>query len=239
MSDLTSTFDRARKDPSGETLDQIRHNYTTLAQMRDLDVDNVAGLRINNPGKNGSASGKQERDKKDTDNLVFQALLDDIERHLRELEARMAVLAQQLKVKYGKDFVAGMASTFLTDEEKKGLETDEDYLRALADKMLDKNGNIKDKYKDMPEAKYVRDWREQQRLTTVVAKYDGRDTLEPDEKREIYNTAKTLPNVDAENLRQASDNEAVKETAATVVDENIDVIKEQASVSTLGFGSST
>ena len=229
MSDLTSAFDNARKDPSGETLDRILHNYTMLAQMRDLDVDNVAGLRINNPSKNGSASSKQEKDKKDTDDLLFQALLDDIERRLKELEARMAVLAQRLTVKYGKDFVAGMASTFLTDEEKEGLETDEDYLRALADKMLDNNGNIKDKYKDTPEAQYVRDWREQQRLTTVVAKYDGRDTLAPDEKREIYNTAKTLPNVDAENLRQASDNEAVKETAATVVDENI--TKEEKSYS--------
>lgn len=229
MSDLTTIFDKARKDPSGETLDQIRHNYTTLAQMRDLDVDNVAGLRINNPGKNGSASGKQEKDKKDIDSLLFLALLDDIEKRLRDIEKRMAELAKELKTKYGENFITGMASTFLTEEELNGIKTDQERMRALADKMLDNNGNIKDKYKDTPESQYVRDWREQQRLTTVVAKYDGRNTLEPDEKREIYNTAKTLPNVDAENLRQASDNEAVKETAATVVDENI--TKEEKSYS--------
>lgn len=109
---------------------------------------------------------KQEKERAQVRNsdILFLALLDSINDRIADLDKEMASLSEELKAKYGEDYIEGMASTFLSEKEREGLKTDEERLKALADKFLDDDGKIKPEYADRPEAKYVRSWAEKENL---------------------------------------------------------------------------
>jgi len=147
-------------------------------------------------------------------------ILNDMRERLAELEAQMAKHFENLKVKYGDDVIGGMAQTFLTEEERAGLKTDEEIMRALADKFLDENGNIKPEYKDTEEAKYVQSWNEAQKLKPVIAQYEGRNNLTQQERADIIEVAKEANLAEQESMYLQSANDELKDTVAQVVDEN-------------------
>ncbi len=99
-----------------------------------------------------------------------------------------------------------MVDTFLSDEEKATLGNNQDRLEALAGKFLNADGSIKDKYKDLDEAKYIRDWNKAQTLRSVVAKYEGRTDLTHNEQQEIYQTAQSVGLAENKNTLALSKN---------------------------------
>lgn len=220
VANITGLFDEKRRLPSGETLEILRQNYFIEATMRGSDDTSIGGVNINPSGRADAAAASQERNKKAAADALFLDLLQDIRQRYEELGQRMAEMQQRLETKYGKDFIGGMAATFLDEKTLSGLKTDEEKMRALSKLFLDENGDIKDEYKHLEEAQYLRDWTEAQKLKPVVAKYEGRNSLEPVEQREVYETGKSLPNVDAENMRQLSSNDAVKVTVEKAIDSN-------------------
>ncbi len=209
-SDLTSSFEQSRVHLTGKELEEARHNYFIEANMRGNDEASIGGLNINTSGRTLSDSIEAKKRKQTADDLLFLALLDDMRDRLDALEASMERRFQTLQEKYGEDVIGGIADTYLTDEEKAGLETDQEKLEALANKFLNPDGSIKDEYRHLEEAKYIRDWQEAQNLQEIIAKYEGRNTLEPDEKLDIYNAAKTSSLADNKNMVSISDNSAFK-----------------------------
>lgn len=141
-----------------------------------------------------------------------------INEEIARLNLELQNLAGDLRGKYGDDFVNAMAETYLSDKEREGLVTDEDKLKALADKMLDKDGNIKPEYANTPEADYIYKWNKRQNLNKATAQINAGLTLSADVKgpvTEVIGEAgeKALNN---ENLKQ--NEEAVSIVENTVAE---------------------
>ena len=219
MSELKTTFDESRKLPSGETLEQLRQNYYIQAQMRGSDEQSIGGLNVNTSGRQNSAFSKEKKRNEKANDAMFYALLNDMRERLADLEASMAQRYKTLQLTYGDDVVGGMVDTYLSDEEKAGLETDSDKMHALADKFLNEDGAIKDEYKNTEEAKYLRDWQEEQKLRPIVQKYEGRNDLTNDEKREIHSTAQSVGLAGQDNMYLESNNAGVKDEVEQVMNE--------------------
>jgi|GEM_PF-6595929 len=216
--DLTGIFDASRKLPTGEVLEKLRQNYYIEAKMRGSDDPSIGGLNINTNGRHDTAALDEKKRKQSAGDVIFYALLDDMRQRLTDLEASMAERYKLLQEKYGDNVIDGMVDTYLTDEEKAGLETEEDKIEALAKKFLNPDGTIKDEYKHLEEAKYVKDWKEAQKLRPIVAKYEGRNDLSIDEKREVYAAAEATSLAGHKNMIALSSNAEFKAT----VDEKID-----------------
>ena len=146
------------------------------------------------------------------DHIYFMFLLNDMRQRLSDLERQMEKRLGALREKYGENVVQAMAEAYLSDEERSGLETDKDKLRALAEKFLDENGQVKKPYRHLEEALYVRDWHEAQALEPIVTKYEGRSTLTAKEKAEILETAIGSSLTDNDNKIILSENNSFQQT---------------------------
>lgn len=220
MSDLRDSFDKARSELSGERLEAVRQNYFIEAMMRESDDSSIGGVNVNTSGRHQFSGAQAESRKNATQDAIFLSLLDDMRERLAELDASMAERFKTLQGKYGEDVIGGMVDTFLTDEEKAGLDTDEQKIEALVDKFLNEDGSIKDEYKNTEEAKYIRDWQEAQKLRPIVQKYEGRNDLTADEQREVYDTAKTTSLAGNKNMITLSENSEFKTTVNASIDSN-------------------
>ncbi len=167
---------------------------------------------------------------------MFMMLLDDMRQRLADLDASLAHRYETLRGKYGDNVIDGMVDTFLSDDEKTGLQTDEDKMAALADKFLNPDGTIKDEYKDLEEAKYVRDWQEAQKLRPIVAKYDGRNDLSAAERHEVIAVAEQTSLAANKNMIALSENAEFKETVDEALDVERSDIGVQKADSTIVFG---
>ncbi|MEE9304247.1 MAG: hypothetical protein V3U84_10745 [Thiotrichaceae bacterium] len=163
---------------------------------------------------------EQKLKAKKFNDFIFRTLLAQMRERITELETQMAKRFEALRGKYGDNVIGGMASAFLSDEKLAELESDEQRLRALAEQFLDENGEIKDRYKNLEEAKYVRDWVELQTLKPVVAKYDGRDTLTADEELEIQDAADKASLADNTNKITLSGNDGYQNTVDKTLDDD-------------------
>jgi hypothetical protein len=105
------------------------------------------------------ASGKS-----DSIDIAFLALLDEIERlsiEIAKLEEQIESLRAELVAEYGEDFLEDMAQMYLSEDELAAInalppeEHEEAMLKALQDKMLDADGNLKPEYADTAIGQYV------------------------------------------------------------------------------------
>ena len=147
------------------------------------------------------------------------ALLDDMRKRLEELDAAMEKSRLKLIAKYGENYVTGMIDTLLTDAEKAGLETEDEKMRALANKMLNPDGSIKDKYKDSEEAKYVRDWHEAQKLRPIVDQYKDLKNFTAEDTHKIAAVAQSVGLSGQENMHLQSENQSFKDAVESVMDQ--------------------
>lgn len=154
------------------------------------------------------------------DDALFVAMLNDLQNRLDVLDRRLKERYETLRNKYGDDVVHAMASTYLSDDEMSGLETDEQKLRALAEKFLDKDGKIKEQYKDLEEAKYIRDWNEAQKVEMTLDKYKNKAYLTNEERREITEVARSSGLAHQEDMYLQSDSSDIKRTVEEAMDEN-------------------
>ena len=211
--ELSLAFSDAR---NVEAYEKVRQDAFDLRQDEiKLDTGILAPEQISrrvDPSRTPHAqqSVKKDKDRKNDDMAILLSLLDDLRDRLAELERSMAQRYETLRGKYGQDVIAGMAATFLDEETANGLKTDEARMRALANVFLDKNGDIKDKYKDLEEAKYVRDWHEAETLRPVIAKYEGRNHLTAEEGLEVYSAAQSASMSNNDNTIVLSQNEALE-----------------------------
>lgn len=182
------------------------------------------------------AQEEKKKSQKFYDDMVFSQLLADMRERLAELDELLAERREKLQAKYGQDFVGGMAATYLSEDELKGLKTDKDKIRALADKFLDKNGEVKDKYRHLEEAKYVRDWTEAEKIRPTVEKYNGRDYLTQPERKEVLETAKGAKLSENISSMAASMNDAYQTTIDSKLDDDSQKVATQAEVSGLNWG---
>ena len=132
-----------------------------------------------NAAKNNSNNAKNNQNK----SSMLLLLLDQMDRQLNVINAQMADMFKGLQATYGDDVVTGIAETFLAPDVLKDLKTDNDKLQALADKFLNSDGTLKEKYQDLPEAKYVQKWQKAQQLLDKRAELVQANKLE--HKQEI------------------------------------------------------
>ncbi len=154
---------------------------------------------------------RQQAQNQATDLTIFVQVLDQIEQRIAYLEEEMARRYEILKAKYGEDVIGGMAATYLTEQELAGLKTDEEKNYALAAKFLDRSGKIKPEYKHLEDARYIRDWYENEQLKGVAHKIKSGQTLNAEDKTVLQNGNFT----DTRNLRMLTDDAATHE----IVDE--------------------
>lgn len=215
---LSSNFFQSAQEVTGKALERLRQDYFIQAQMRGIDDASIGGLRVNTAGRQNSATEEEQKRKQSLDDVMFLSLLDDMRERLEDLEESIAARYKTLEQKYGEDVIGGMADTFLSDAEKAGLKTDKDKMEALSKKFLNPDGSIKDEYKNLEEAKYVRDWQEAEKLRPVVQKYEGRNDLTNDERQELRSVAQSVELAGQENMHLQSSNAAVKGTVETLME---------------------
>lgn len=217
---LSNDFFQSAQEITGKALDRLRQDYFIEAQMRGIDDASIGGQRINTSGRQNSADHEEQKRKQSLDDVMFLSLLDDMRQRLDELEESMARRYKTLEQKYGEDVIGGMVDTFLSDEEKAGLKTDQQKMEALSKKFLNPDGSIKDEYKDLEEAKYIRDWQEAQKLKPIVQKYEGRNDLTAAEKQEVLEAAEVASLSDNKNKIALSSNDEYKTTVDQKIDES-------------------
>lgn len=161
---------------------------------------------------------KQKRDKRAVDDQFMFMLLSDMRKRLDEIERSMAELREELSEKYGEDVTDGLAETFLTDEEYAGLETDDEKFRALADKMLDENGDIKEQYAHLKEARYIKQWNDAEQLRGVLNKHENSTSLDANAKQEISAVAVSVGLAGQDNMYVQTKNAEIQETVEQVME---------------------
>jgi len=113
---LTSAFDECRKQPNGETIDQLRANYFIDAAMNERGVSSAGGLAINPSGLVNNTKIAKEKEKHAKDMIFALKLMND----------RIARIEANLIDKYGEDFAENLAAGYLDDETYKQLMSIED-----------------------------------------------------------------------------------------------------------------
>ena len=192
---------------------------------------------VNIPRSILAAQGlKRAKNEAGDDHIYFMFLLNDVRQRLNDLELQMEKRLGALREKYGENVVQAMAEAYLSDEERRGLETDKDKLRALADKFLDENGQVKKPYRHLEEALYVRDWHEAQALQPIVAKYEGRSTLTAEEKAEILEAAMGSSLSDNIQAMSSSKSHEFQVQVNSALDENSHATETTVSNSDFTFG---
>lgn len=213
--DLTATFDQARRHGTAVYDFDLRQDEIKLDEGV-LSPDQVS--RQVNPSRiaHNIQAESQRKAKEHADRAVFMMLLDTIRERVAELEDQLQRQYDELAQKYGTNVVDGLAMTFLSDIDVSGLSGQK--LQALADRLLDGDGRIREEYSHLTEAHYVQSWQQLQTLRPVLAKYEGRNDLTVDEQREVLDIAMDLPNVDQENLALAAENLAARIALANSTD---------------------
>lgn len=186
--------------------------------MHGSDDRSVGGLNINQSGRKDDTALAEQKAKRATDDFLFMALLDQIHDRIDDLQEQMQQRYETLKEKYGENVIDAMVAAFLPDADA-GAMSEEDKLRALADKFLDENGNVKAQYAHLEEAQYVRDWNELQKHQAFLAKYEGRNDLTAEEMREVQMAANSASIAENANAVCASQNQQFKDTVDQTLDE--------------------
>lgn len=181
------------------------------------------------------AQEEKKKAEKAFDQWLFDQMMEDMQRRLAELDELLAQRHKELQGKYGQDVIGGMAETYLTEEELRGLKTDKERMRALADKFLDKDGQIKDKYKHLEEAKYVRDWVEAEELRPEVEEYNRRKHLTASEREKEYEASQLATTAENKNKIVTSTNNEYQEIADSALDSNRTVVETTVKTAKLGF----
>lgn len=222
ISDLAVDYLLAREgSDTGQKTNEAFEKIQDEIKLRDdqLTMEQVSRT-VNIPRSILIAQAEQKRRAgHHDDQIFFMTLLNDLQERLSKLDQRMAERLQSLSKRYGSDVVGGMAETFLSEAERAGLETDEEKLAALAKKFLDRDGKIKDKYKHLEEAQYVRDWYEARKLRPLVDKYKNRDHLTPEEQKEIAEVAQNASLADNKNMALSSQNDQLQRTVDKAIEE--------------------
>ena len=118
------------------------------------EQDRSAAAVFNRHANTQQADQDKQR-RRETDTLLWLSL---IRAEITAIDAAQAALSRQLQDKYGSDFIHGMAEAFIAPDALADLSTPEQMLQALADRMLDANGQIKPEYANSPEAQYIFNW---------------------------------------------------------------------------------
>ena len=100
---LSETFDAVRRTVTGESLEDLRHNYFVAAKMRGDDDLSIGGLNINQSGRKDDATLAKEKTKRATDDFLLMALIDE----------SLAALEADLVSRYGEDFAENWAAELL------------------------------------------------------------------------------------------------------------------------------
>lgn len=95
-----------KKEPVGETLEDIRHNYSLKAPSNESDDNTIGGLLIKNHGwRESSVQAKQKSNNSISDMLMISAISNDL-----------YAFENLMEKKYGEDFDLHLAAEFLDDE---------------------------------------------------------------------------------------------------------------------------
>ena len=222
-------YEKARQDAFDLRQDEIKLDTDMLGPeqvSRRVDLSRTP---------HAQQSVKKDKDRKNDEMAILLSLLDDLRDRLAELERSMEERYETLRGKYGQDVIAGMAATFLDEETANGLKTDEARMRALASVFLDKNGDIKDKYKNLEEAKYVRDWNEAETLRPVIAKYEGRNHLTAEEGAEVFHAAQSASLAENKNMIMLSENSEFQRIVDEAVDHNRSELNDAKTTAAMSF----
>ncbi len=218
--DLRSKFDAAKE------------NEILLGQQSGSVDGLITRGAAANPDKDSAANIKSKREKQTSE---IWDIIEAMCHELAALQDRMAHNYKRLEEKYGEDVVGDMAAAYLDEDTNNKLQSDEERLSALAQLFLDENGNIKDKYKHLDEAQYVRDWQRTQVLKPIVEKHQGRDTLTPKEQTEVLEVAQRTDLADKKGLVVSSDNDQFKTVIDTVSDTQAEALAQTKHTSNLTF----
>lgn len=122
--------------------------------------------------KDETGRPRNKNDKnKNTDRLVFRAMLKQLDKQVAAVQQKMNELYEKLQSIYGDDVIGGVAATHLSPDVLDRLKTEEDKMKALVELMLNPDGTIKDKYKDLFDAQYVHAWQQLQELKMTEPKH--------------------------------------------------------------------
>ena len=97
MSDLKDTFGKSFAEIKGKDLEAMRHNYFIAAKMSGSDDASVAGLAINQSGRNNNDLVSKK--KKQDDSISDLLLIED-----------------SMIAKYGANFAEQFGAEFLDEE---------------------------------------------------------------------------------------------------------------------------
>lgn len=170
---LKSIFEDSRKAILGESLEQARQNYYIEAQMRESEATSIGGVNINASGHHDNIALDKKKKDQATQDMIFNAMIRQLQNELAEIERRMAKQHEELRKKYGNDVVGGMAATYLHEQDTTGLHTEQQKMNALADKFLREDGEIKDEYQHLVDAQYTRDWQRSQEIEQELKNRSG------------------------------------------------------------------
>jgi hypothetical protein len=173
---------------------------------------------------------EKEKSKRDFDDRLYQALLD----RSRALEREMAAAGDELRQRYGEDFIGGMSARFLPEEQLATLHTDDQRLEALSHVILDENGRIKAEYEGTPEARYVRAWKERQQVDADVRNYPHMNAEQREEVAQRLESTSSVRLFRADGLAESAELDQVAERTTDARAERHDV---ERPASALVFGS--
>jgi len=181
MSSLTSTFDECRKQPDGETLEQMRAHYFTDAIMNEKESPNTGGLNIPHAGVIDAIKDRKKREKYAKDIAFALKLLND----------RLDALEDKLIEKYGEYFAENLAAEHLDEETYKQLmliDDPEERRKQIAKAINDglENGTIdKSIINENPDFKEWLDVSKEYELNelqeTMISHEESKQQLKPDE----------------------------------------------------------
>ncbi len=231
--DLSDQFTTA--STKSKALQQVALDETAGVRMGNLDVSQVTTTIALNLAQNAALNTCTQQEK-NNEAMLYVTLLQDMQDRLNDLNASLAKREQALKDKYGEDYINAMAQSYLSEEEQKGLTSNQERLKALAGKFLNPDGTIKDKYKHLEEAKYVQEWQEAEQLRSVINKYENKQTLTPEDRQELTETAQSLGLAGQDNFALQVDNQSVEATVASLVDEVESNNKQQTNSVAFNFG---
>ena len=148
----------------------LTHNTLSAPQisLRGAFLQAVQSLGAQGPDQ-------KRKSEKAMDDLLFDAMLADMQARLDELEAELNTVREQMRLKYGDQFVQEISATFLSDDERAPLKKEDDLLRALADKMLDETGHIKAQYQNFEEADFIQKWQEVEQQRQLIEQRQNPD----------------------------------------------------------------
>ncbi len=239
ISEIALSFQVARDTAAHEKILLGKYDLNQLEiQLTDGSLDFLQISTMTDPSRSNSATSnaKKEKEKRRSERMMNDILLEDMRERLAELEADMAERFEKLRGQYGDDVIGGMAAAFLDDEELIGLETDKQKLQAMADKFLDENGNIKEKYKHREETQYVRDWNEAEHLKPEIAQYEGRNHLTATEHTKEKDAAETATLSSNKSNIKSSTNDGFQDTVDQAVDNGRSQLGEFTTTSNIKFG---